>query len=190
MSDLLDLQQRAVDEFGRRVAAITDKQWNRPTPCTDWDVRALVNHLVYENLWAPHLARGETVQQVGDRYEGDQLGADPKVAWRGASENALAAFREPGALDRTVHLSYGDESAPGYLAQLVTDHLIHAWDLARGIDGDDTLDPDLVRWAWDEIRPHEQMLRQSGLFAEPVAVPEDADLQTKLLAFVGRRRSG
>jgi uncharacterized protein (TIGR03086 family) len=190
MSDLLDFQQRATEEFDRRVAATTDDQWKRPTPCADWDVRALVNHVVYEDLWAPHLARGETVEQVGDRYEGDQLGSDPKAAWRDASDVALAAFRERGALDRTVHLSYGDETAPGYLSQLVTDHLIHAWDLARGIGHDDTLDPDLVSWAWEAIQPHEQMVRQSGLFGERIDVPDGADVQTKLLAFVGRRRSG
>lgn len=190
MTDLLGLQQRATDEFDRRVGAITDEQWNRSTPCTDWDVRALVNHVVYEDLWAPHLARGETVEQVGDRYEGDQLGGDPKAVWRKASDGALAAFREPGALDRSVHLSYGDEPAPGYISQLVTDHLIHAWDLARGIGDDDTLDPELVIWAWENIQPHEQMVRQSGLFGPPIDVPDDADAQTRLLAFVGRRRGG
>jgi uncharacterized protein (TIGR03086 family) len=188
MSDLLELQQRACDEFDRRVRAIRDDQWDRATPCSDWDVRTLVNHIVYEDLWAQHLARGETIEQVGDRYEGDQLGTDPKATWRTASEAAMAAFREPGALDRTVHLSYGDESAPGYLGQLITDHVIHAWDLARGIDDDDTLDPTLVDWVWDSIRPQEQMVRQSGLFADPVDVPDDTDVQTKLLAFVGRRR--
>ena len=88
MSDLLDFQQRATEEFDRRVAATTDDKWKRPTPCADWDVRALVNHVVYEDLWAPHLARGETVEQVGDRYEGDQLGSDPKAAWRDASDGA------------------------------------------------------------------------------------------------------
>lgn len=188
MSDLLELQQQATEEFGRRVDAIGADQWDQPTPCTDWNVRALVNHLVYEDLWAPHLARGETIEQVGDRYEGDQLGSDPKSAWRRASEAALAAFRERGALDRTVHLSYGDEPAAGYLSQLVTDHVLHAWDLARGIGTDDTLDPALVAWTWEMIQPHEEMLRHSGLFGERVDIPADADDQTKLLAFVGRRR--
>lgn len=188
MSDLLDLQVQAINEFGRRVDAVRDDQWDRPTPCTDWNVRALVNHLVYEDLWAPHLARGETIEQVGDRYEGDQLGRDPRAAWGNASAGALAAFREPGVLDRSVHLSYGDEPAPGYLAQLITDHVIHSWDLARGIGADDEIDADLADWTWSAIQPHEQEVRQSGLFGERLGVDDDADVQTKLLAFVGRRR--
>ncbi|HEX7094561.1 MAG TPA: TIGR03086 family metal-binding protein [Acidimicrobiales bacterium] len=188
MTDLLELQERAADEFGRRVDAVRKDQWSASTPCTEWNVRALVNHIVYEDRWAPHLVRGETIDQVGTRYDGDQLGDDPQRAWADARAGALAAFRSPGALDQTVHLSYGDESSSGYLAQLTADHLVHAWDLARGIGADDTLDPELVQWAWDAMRPQEQMLRASGLFGEPVAVADDSDLQTKLLAFVGRRR--
>jgi uncharacterized protein (TIGR03086 family) len=188
MADLLALQQQAADEFGRRVDAIRDDQWKEPTPCSEWDVRTLVNHLVYEDRWAPHLARGETIAEVGDRYEGDQLGDDPKMAWRDASAQAIAAFRAPGALERTVHLSFGDVPGAEYLSQLAGDHLVHAWDLARGIGGDDTLDPGLVQWALEMAEAQEEMLRASGLFGERIKVPDDADPQTKLLAVVSRRR--
>lgn len=168
--------------------AIRDDQWNRSTPCSEWDVRTLVNHLVYEDRWAPHLAKGETVEQVGDRYDGDQLGDDPKAAWTDALAGAIAAFREPGVLERTVHLSFADVPGAEYLSQLTGDHLIHAWDLARAIGADDTLDPELVSWAWETIQPQEPMLRASGMFGERIDVPDDADTQTKLLAIVGRRR--
>jgi uncharacterized protein (TIGR03086 family) len=188
VTDLLALQQRAADEFGRRVDAVRDDQWSASTPCDEWNVRALVNHIVYEDRWAPHLVRGETIADVGTRYDGDQLGDDPPRAWADASAGALAAFRAPGTLDRTVHLSYGDESCDVYLGQLTADHLVHSWDLARGIGADDTLDPELVQWAWETMKPQEQMLRATGLFGEPVDVPDGSDLQTKLLALVGRRR--
>ncbi len=188
MTDLLELQERAAGEFGKRVDAVRDDQWSAPTPCNEWNVRALVNHIVYEDRWAPHLVRGETIEQVGTRYDGDQLGDDPRRAWTDARAAALSAFRAPGALDGTVHLSYGDESSAVYLGQLTADHLLHAWDLARGIGADDTLDPELVQWAWDTMKPQEQMLRASGLFGEALPVPDDSDLQTKLLALVGRRR--
>jgi len=188
MPDLIEYQKRCADEFGRRVTAIRDDQWSRPTPCSDWDVRMLVNHLVYEDRWAPHLAKGETIEEVGDRYEGDQLGDDPKSAWNDAVAGSIAAFQAPGVLERTVHLSFGDVPGEEYLSQLVGDHLIHAWDLARGIGDDDTLDPEIVAWAWEMIQPQEPMLRASGLFGERIAVPDDADIQTKLLAIVGRRR--
>ena len=72
----------AMTEFERRVQAIRPDQWQDPTPCTEWDVRALVDHLVTELLWAPLLLDGATIEDVGDRFNGDQLGADPMAAWR------------------------------------------------------------------------------------------------------------
>src|SRR4051794_35339446 len=106
MTDQVKLHGIAAEDFDRRVASIGADQWNEPTPCTDWDVHTLVNHLVYEAKWAPELFAGKTVSEVGDRYEGDQLGDEPVGAWRSSNERARAAIAEPGALERTVHLSF------------------------------------------------------------------------------------
>jgi len=81
----------AMAEFDRRVRAVRPEQWHNPTPCTEWDVRALVNHLVAEQLWAPLLLDGATVEDVGDRFDGDQLGADPVAAWASAAAAAVTA---------------------------------------------------------------------------------------------------
>ena len=61
--DVLDLYRRALAEFGRRVHAVRPDQWGCPTPCQDWEVRELVNHLVAEQLWVPPLMAGRTVGQ-------------------------------------------------------------------------------------------------------------------------------
>ena len=178
---------RAVGEFDRRVRQIEDDQWDRPTPCSDWTVRDLVNHLVYEDRWAPPLLEGKTLEEVGDRFEGDLLGNAPKAAWEEASRGVLAAVRVDGVLERTVHLSYGTTPADEYLVELLNDHLIHAWDLARGIGADDELDPELVEMLYDQMEPREDRLKASGLFGEHVDAPPGADTQTKLLAIMGRR---
>ena len=185
MSEALDMYRRSVEEFGQRVMAIGADDWARPTPCTDWNVRDLVRHLVYEELWAPPLLAGATIAEVGDRFEGDILGDDPQVAWKEASAHALAAAA-PQVLDRTVHLSFGDYPGRDYLGQLTADHTIHAWDLARGIDSDDRLDPELVRFVHDFMAPWAHEWVDAGIFAPPVEVGPDADLQTKLLAMSGR----
>ncbi|HEV7864926.1 MAG TPA: maleylpyruvate isomerase family mycothiol-dependent enzyme, partial [Acidimicrobiia bacterium] len=106
MGGAIEMYRRSVEDFGQRVMAIGAGDWDRPTPCADWTVRALVRHLVYEELWTPPLLEGQTLADVGDRFEGDILGADPQVAWKEAAAAALSPA-SPEVLTRTVHLSFG-----------------------------------------------------------------------------------
>jgi uncharacterized protein (TIGR03086 family) len=173
-----------VGEFDRGVRS---EQWHNATPCAGWDVRALVNHLVIEQLWAPLLLDGATIEDVGDRFDGDQLGDDPVVAWADAAAAAREAFAAPGALRRFVELSYGRRPAERYCREMTMDLTVHAWDLARGINTDERLDGRLVSDVLAFIEPQVEQLATTGLFATPVAVGEDADAQTRLLALLGRR---
>jgi uncharacterized protein (TIGR03086 family) len=184
---VVELHARAVEEFGRRVRQAPEDRWTSPTPCPDWDVRTLVNHLVSENRWTPPLLEGVTIEEVGDRFDGDLLGDDPKAAWEESARAAVEAVGAPSAMDQIVHLSFGDHPAAEYLWQLFNDHLIHAWDLARGIGVDDTLDPELVEISYARSKPEEDMLKSFGVFGEKVTPPPGADRQTELLAVFGRR---
>lgn len=183
-----ELHRRAVDSFGAHVHAVAPDQWHLPTPCTEWDVRTLVNHLVYENRWTPPLFAGRTIAEIGDQFEGDLLGDDPVRAWEGAAHAATGAVQAPGAMQRVVHLSSGDTDGEEYAMQLFADHVIHGWDLARAIGVGDTIATDLLEpvAAWYEER--EAMYREAGAVGERIDVPEAADAQTRLLAAFGRRR--
>jgi uncharacterized protein (TIGR03086 family) len=185
MGGAIEMYRRSVEDFGSRVMAIGPDAWEQPTPCSDWNVRDLVRHLVYEELWAPPLLAGATIDEIGDRFEGDILGADPQVAWKEAAAAALAAATDD-SLGRTVHLSFGDFPGAEYLGQITADHVIHAWDLARGIGGDERLAPDLVQFVYDFMAPQVEQWAAAGVFAPAVSVPDDADVQTKLLAMTGR----
>jgi uncharacterized protein (TIGR03086 family) len=185
--DVLDLHRRALAEFGQRVHAVRTDQWGCPTPCKEWEVRNLVNHLVSEQLWVPPLLAGKRIGDLGDGFAaGDVLGSDPAAAWDAAAAAARAAFAEAGALERTVHLSYADRPADEYAREMIFDLVVHSWDLARGISADETVDPDLVESVYAQIEPDTD-LASSGLFDEPVPVPADSDEQTKLIAFTGRK---
>jgi uncharacterized protein (TIGR03086 family) len=186
MADVLTLFRRALDDFGRRVHAVRDDQWAAPTPCTDWNVRALVNHLAVEHLWVPPLLAGRTVADVGDRFDGDQLGDKPVAAWDAAAAASLAEFSADGALDRTVHLSYGDRPAREYCREMVLDLAVHGWDLARATGGDERMDPEMVTVAYEHLAPIAHLWQGTGIFAASVPVPDDADQQTRLLALTGR----
>lgn len=184
---LLARHAEALDVFTDRVHRVTADQWEASTPCTEWTVRDLVNHLTAEQLWVPSLVRdGESVASVGTAFDGDVLGSDPAAVWDSAAEGARAAFAAPGALDRTIELSYGPAPAAHYLGQMITDLVVHAWDLARGIGADERLPRRLVDFAVREVSPYAADLAKSGLFAEPVQPPPDADVQTKLLCLMGR----
>ncbi|MDA0563477.1 TIGR03086 family protein [Streptomonospora sp. S1-112] len=185
MSPLLDLHGQAVSEFDQRVRAIQATQWADPTPCTDWDVHDLVNHITGEQLWVPYLLAGGDTAGAGDRFEGDMLGDEPVATWEVASREARANWLQPGTLDRTVHLSFGDVPGEVYLWQMTFDLTVHAWDLARAIGAEEKLDPGLVEAVLDWTR--RQDFGATSMFAAPVPVGEDADAQTRLLALTGRR---
>lgn len=182
----LGLFERAVGEFDSRVKQVKDDQWTDATPCTDWNVHDLVNHIVNEAYWVPPLLAGKTIAEVGDLFDGDLLGTEPQETWSKASDQELQAVKALGGLDQKVHVSWGAIPAGEYLTQVLMDHLIHAWDLARAIGTDKKLDDELVEYCYDVAKPMEEMLRGSGVYGSNVSVPDDADTQTKLLALVGR----
>ena len=178
---------QAVSAFGALVHAVKPDQWDLPTPCADWDVRQLVNHVAGENAWIVPLLAGRTIDEVGGALDGDLLGEDPPRAWDERAEPALAAATADGGLDRVVHVSYGDIPGHEYLSQVTVDHVIHAWDLAHGIGADEELDTDLVAFAHGYLEPQIEQWRSAGAFGPKVEVSGDAPLQSRLLAMTGRR---
>jgi len=176
----------AVDGFGTRVAVIGDQQWSASTPCAEWDVRALVNHVVGELLWLPPLLEGKTIAEVGSQFDGDVLGDDPGATWKMAAAAAQSAAAKPGAQERTVHLSFGDFPGSEYLGQVTTDLTIHSWDLARAVGADDRCDPALIEFVTEFLAPQIEMWRNPGIFATPVNAGADANRQDQLIASTGR----
>ncbi|QKW10163.1 TIGR03086 family protein [Streptomyces sp. NA04227] len=185
---LLERHGKALDLFGDRVRSVRPGQWEDGTPCEEWNVRDLVNHLTSEQLWVPPLLReGATLDEVGDRYDGDVLGADPVAAWERAAEGSREAFATPGVFDGTVQLSYGETAVTHYCAEMICDLVVHAWDLSRAIGAEERLPGDLVDFVVRQLTPRAADLARSGLFAPPVEPPPEATVQTKLLCLVGRR---
>jgi uncharacterized protein (TIGR03086 family) len=187
---LLSSLATAHDGAAGLVAAVGDEQWDRPTPCSDWTVRQLVNHLVGGNRLTARVVRGEQLAppgQLGRRGHVDQLGDDPAGAYRSSADEVLAALSAPGALDRTYTLPAGTFPAAGIVHLRAVETLVHGWDLARATGqeppfGDDLCAPalafslDLLGRMPEERRP----------FAESRPVADDAPAIDRLAALLGR----
>jgi uncharacterized protein (TIGR03086 family) len=178
------LYHRSVEYFADRVNAVTDDQWDDPTPCSQWTVRDLANHVTSENLWTVPLMEGATIEEVGDRYDGDVLGPDPigsaLKAARAAIESVAAQLPRGG----TVQLSFGETPKEEYAMQLAADNLVHGWDLAVATGGDARMDPHLVHGVAGWFAEREEMYRGAGAISSRHRLTGDA--QADLLARFGR----
>src|SRR4029077_2526741 len=109
-------------------------------------------------------------------------------AWAAASAGAARAVGEHGAMDRIVHLSFGDVPGREYMLQLFADHLIHAWDLARAVGADERLDAGLVTSCATWFEAVEDAYPSAAAIAARPQLPSDANAQMVLLARRVRRR--
>jgi uncharacterized protein (TIGR03086 family) len=161
-----------------------------PTPCTEWDVRTLLTHLVGGNLRWAGVARGEPMRRGPAQGGGpapDLLGDDPAGAYRRSAAALKEAWRDPALLDRPFELPIG--VLPGRAA--VNLHLVetvtHGWDLARATGQESTFDPDVVGAALQFAQSNTPGERPpSAVFAPPVAVDDDLPEIDRLAAYLGR----
>jgi uncharacterized protein (TIGR03086 family) len=121
----------------------------------------------------------------------DELGDDWAADMREAAGRLVTAWREPGALERTLSLPMGEVPATFRLRQQVTEFTLHGWDLARATGQESTLDPELVEVAigfgQENLKPHFRGSETDGMaFGPEVAAPSDASAYERLAAFFGR----
>ena len=181
--DLGEIHRRTVEHWRALVDAVADG-WDRRTPCEEWDVRALVNHVVGEDRWTRPIGEGSTIEEVGDRFDGDLLGDEPVRAAADAAEDAVKAVQASLPSGGIVHLSFGDVPMEEYVWQVATDHLVHGWDLAAATGQDRALDPEVVDAVTVWFAEREQMYRDAGAIGPRVATADDP--QSRLLGAFGR----
>jgi uncharacterized protein (TIGR03086 family) len=178
----------AVQQASNCMRHVVPAQLSNSTPCSEWKLQDLLNHMVYEVLWVPEMVAGKTVSEVGDKYEGDALGSNFAVSWREAAVEALAAV-EAADLNVIAHLSYADVPITRYINEIGADILVHTWDVAQALKCTLTMDPQITAAVYNNTLPHYDEMAASGLFGTPVDVPQDAGIQPRLLAIFGRRET-
>ncbi len=182
MSGPAERFRRHAATFTDRVRQVPPDAWANPAPPEGWNARDVVRHLVE---WIP----GVWSRNAGiDLPEGPSVDDDPVGAWLALRDGLQAMLDDPEVATREVDMPMGRVTVEQAVDMICTsDVFLHTWDLARATGLDETLDPDEVHALLVGMEPMDDLLRSSGHYGPRVEVPADADEQTKLLAFIGRR---
>jgi len=182
MGSPADTHRRIAGEFTATVEGTAPAAWDNPAPPEGWVARDVVRHLVE---WFPGFLQGAAGITLSP---GPSVDDDPVGAWRAQTEAVQALLDDPAAAEREHDLPHiGTMSLANAVDMIYTgDVFLHRWDLARATGQDETLDPVRCAEMLEGMLPMDAALRQSGHYGPRVEIPDDADAQTRLLAFIGR----
>ncbi|MEV0092355.1 TIGR03086 family metal-binding protein [Streptomyces sp. NPDC050738] len=173
---------RASRAVGDLIAEISTEQWAAPTPCTEWNARDVVHHLVGMDLVFAAMLEGRPLPERG----ADVLGEDPAEAFRASSTALQAAFSRPGVLEQIFQGPMGHATGADRLQIRLSDLLAHGWDLARATGIPTALPDDLAEQSLNFAQSQLPTQSRKGRFAEPQPVADTAPAIDRLAAFLGR----
>ncbi len=182
MTSAADEHRVIAGAFTDRVRGVRPEAWDDPAPCEGWVARDVVRHLVE---WFPaFLKAGAGV----DLPQGPPVDEDPLAAWTVHSDGVQALLDDPATQGRVLTNEHiGEVPLDQAVDRFYTaDVFLHTWDLARATGQDERLDPDRCAQMLEGMLPLDDLLRTSGQYGPRVEVPDTADVQTRLLAFIGR----
>jgi uncharacterized protein (TIGR03086 family) len=188
--DLLAILNETLHGTQRVVDGVRPDQLDKPTPCSEWDVRGLISHMIEVNRMLAAGLRGEEPVAPG---EGDRLlGDDPADAYQRTTADVLEAWARPGAREQTLHLPFGDLPASFALGIHFVDNLVHRWDLATATGQEHHLDQERAELALQMCQSNFAAMGDNAprgpgrAFAAEVPWPADAPAYERLVAFLGR----
>jgi uncharacterized protein (TIGR03086 family) len=182
MSEIADRYRKVAQAFTDRANGVPEGAWDNPAPCEGWVARDIVRHMAE---WFPSMFLDPVGITVPAEPTAD---ADPAGAWNALNSTILRALHDPATASQTFEMRMGTFTVEQAVGMFATgDVLVHTWDLARATGLDETLDPDEVHVLLAGMTEmDEDLLRNSGHYGPRVEVPDDADEQTKLIAYTGR----
>lgn len=134
------MHRRAGAAAADLIAGVTPEQFGNPTPCSEWDVRALINHMTVGNRLFAAVLTGDPIPD----HTVDMLGTDPQAAFRDSFDALRTVFDLQGVLDGTYQTPFGEQSGTELVTRRVSEITIHAWDIAAATGQSRELDPELL----------------------------------------------
>jgi uncharacterized protein (TIGR03086 family) len=181
----LDQLREAHGVFLDVLSNVRPEQMSLPTPDDEWDVRALINHVVLGNTWAAENVKTGSAPRPSDDIIGER---EPVEVYTTSADAMMASFEEPGALARMVKMSFGEMPAAGLAGFRFVDLIVHAWDLASATGQDTDFAPDLCEAALAMSRQRLTGMHRGNMpFKDEVSVPADAPAADRLAGFLGRQ---
>ena len=181
--DPIETLAATLQEAKKVLSSVGADQWTLPSPCAEWDVRGVVNHMTGGALMLAASISGAPFAHVDD-YIGD----DPIGAFNAASAAALSAIQaDPSVLGRTVIMPFGEMPGAVIVGIMANDEFAHAWDVARATGQSTDLHQELSE---DRLAAVQEMMtpefRKPGFFGPEMTAPDGACAADRLAAFLGR----
>ncbi len=172
--------------FGRVLLQVDDEHLELDTPCEGWNVEGLISHVVLGDAAVPLLFAGEPLPGTMT-IDTAILGPNPVATWRGTALAAIEALRVPGAMEKMVDHPIGPRAGHVVARFRMVDQLAHAWDLATAIGAEVDIPEALADAALDFLYPMMDQLKESQVFAAPIAPPEGSSAAIRFLGLLGRK---
>ncbi|MEE9284239.1 MAG: TIGR03086 family metal-binding protein [Dehalococcoidia bacterium] len=179
MPNPVELYQAAVAQTRKFVAGVQREQMSASTPCAEWNVQQLLDHVTQTS--------GILVSALAGGKPAAASNLSALEAYDAATSAAVQAAKTPGALEKTVKGPMGEMPGGRLVGIIFSDNLIHGWDLAKATGQDTTLDPKLVDICCSMLEPVIEGARSMGAFGPEVQTPADASAQAKFLGMTGRK---
>jgi uncharacterized protein (TIGR03086 family) len=181
--DPIERIEKATEHTSKIVHGVKTEQLSDPTPCTEFDVRLLLNHVIGGLEMLRDAASGGSPQPP----QGDQFADDPGGTYDERRAKLLEVLRAPGVLDKPWQMPFG--ALPGQMMASIAfvEHITHGWDLAKATGQDRTIPADLLAEATSVVEPTDAMWRMPGVCGPKVDVPDDAPPSDRFAAFMGRQ---
>jgi uncharacterized protein (TIGR03086 family) len=176
---VIQRMQTLIAGFDARVQAAPRDAWTNQSPCEEWKARDVVAHVANNYLRVGGALTDQEFPPVAD----DE---DIVAAWNRGKDAILTGLTQD--LSKSLEGPMGPMTAADMLGRFIAnDTLVHTWDLARSVGGDEQLPSEIVAGAFAGLKPMDQMIRGPGVFGNRIDVDENADEQTKFLSFLGRK---
>jgi uncharacterized protein (TIGR03086 family) len=176
----------AATESARVVGGVRADQFSAVTPCTDWDLHALLNHMI---LWTAYSAeRRARDEQVPEDLMNADFAAEPGYAadYSAQLDRAVAAWSDPAAWERNLNVMGSPTPAADVAALLIAEMVLHGWDAAKASGQRYTARDDVAEAVLNAVEANAELFRKYQGFAEPVLVPASAPALDRALAQSGR----